>query len=87
MHAFARRMSSAVGSGGLGEVKIRDIKGTIQRLPMAGQGLFDRYCRRYLTSNSRRVAPLLHLGFICGGLGYFFEYSHLSMYTEITLFV
>ncbi len=64
----------------LGDTKISDVKGTIKKFPDAGRSVYDRYCRRYLNSNSRRVGPLIHLGLLCGGLGYVWEYPHLSKY-------
>ena len=63
----------------LGATKVTDIKGSAKQIPIVMGSLFDRYCRRYLTSNSRRVGPLVHVALLCGGLGYFWEYPHLSI--------
>lgn len=63
----------------LGATRVTDWRGTMKQLPGAGKGLFSWYSRRYLAGDSRRVAPLIHLGLLCGGLGYYWEYPHLSM--------
>lgn len=67
----------------LGATKVIDIKGSAKQFPRVMGFLFDRYCKRYLTSNSRRVGPLVHMALLCGGLGYYWEYPHLSTFIQL----
>lgn len=68
-----RRFSGALGPAPGGPAK---------PAAQTGSGLYAWYCRRYLTSSTRRAGPLVHMALLAGGLGYGFEYSHLREHAQ-----